>query len=156
ESGAFDRARAYWRERLTREPATELPSDGPRDRSDGAWLTATLPSAQTAAVRALARSEGSSMFMVLLAALDLLVAELTGDNDVTIGTLVAGRDHPLVRPLVGVFLNTLPLRVNVGGATSLRDVLPRVRDATRGALAHGDVPFDRIVADVNPVRNPRR
>ena len=156
ESGAFDRARAYWRERLTRAPAAELPWDGPRGRSDGAWLTATLAPPQVAAVRALARSEGCSTFMVLLAALDLLLAELTGDDDVTIGTLVAGRDHPLVRPLLGAFLNTLPLRVNVAGATSLRDVLPRARDATRGALAHGDVPFERIVADVNPARSPRR
>jgi amino acid adenylation domain-containing protein len=156
ENGAFDRARAYWCERLTRSPAAELPSDGPRDRADGAWLAAILTPAQTAAVRALARSGGASTFMVLLAALDLLVAELTGDEDVTIGTLVAGRDHPLVRPLIGVFLNTLPLRVNVRGATSLAEVLPRARDATRGALANGEVPFERIVADVNPVRSPRR
>ena len=94
--------------------------------------------------------------MVLLGALELLVAELTGDDDVTIGTLVAGRDHPLVRPLIGVFLNTLPLRVNVAGATRVRDVLPRARDATRAALAHGELPFERIVAEARPPRTPRR
>jgi amino acid adenylation domain-containing protein len=156
ETGAFDQARAYWRERLPRKPPAELPSDGPHGESDGAWLTAIVPPAQLAGLRALARAESSSLFMVLLAALDLLVAELTGDPDVTIGTLVAGRDHPGIRPLVGAFLNTLPLHVNVAGATSLASVVPRARDATRGALAHGHVPFERIVADVNPVRVPRR
>jgi amino acid adenylation domain-containing protein len=156
EAGAFDRARAYWRACLTPRPAAELPSDGPRDGTDGGWVTASLTPAHTARVRALARSENSSIFMVILAALDLLVAELTGDPDVTIGTLVAGRDHPLVRPLVGAFLNTLPVRANVASACSLAEVLPRVRDATRGALAHGEVPFDRIVADVNPRRTAGR
>ncbi len=156
EDGTFDRARAYWRERLTRTPVAELPSDGPRDRSDGGWVAATLAPAHVAAVRSLARSQGSSIFMVLLAALDLLISELTGDDDVTIGTLVAGRDHPFLRPLIGAFLNTLPLRVDVSGATNVCDVLPRARDATRRALAHGDVPFERIVADVNPTRIPRR
>jgi len=156
ESGALDGSRAYWRDQLAGQRRSELPADGQRGSADGAWSTAMLAPAQTDALRSLARAEGCSMFMVLLAALDLLVAELTGDDDVTIGTLVAGRDHPLVRPLIGVFLNTLPLRVNVAGAVRVRDVVPRARDATRDALAHGELPFERIVAEARQPRARRR
>jgi non-ribosomal peptide synthetase component F len=75
---------------------------------------------------------------------------------VTIGALVAGRDRAEVRPLVGLFLDTVPIRVETGGATGFSDLVGRVRDAVRGALAHGAIPFERIVADVAPAREHGR
>lgn len=156
-SGAYDGARAYWRERLAGVAARpELPHDGPRHDHAGAWLQRELGAAVTQALRARARAEGSTLFMILLAALARLVAELTGEDDVVLGTLVAGRDRPEVRPLIGLFLNALPLRVLADRAAGFREVLANARDATLGALAHAEVPFERIVADANPPRHPRR
>lgn len=156
-SGAYDGARAYWREQLAGMAARpELPHDGSRHDHAGAWMQGELGTPVASALRALARAEGSTLFVVLLAALARLVAELTGDNDVTLGTLVAGRDRPEVRPLVGLFLNSLPLRVRLDGSAGFHAALASARDATRGALAHAELPFERIVADLNPPRQPRR
>jgi len=156
-SGAYDGARAYWRERLADVAARpELPHDGPRHDHVGAWVEGELAAPVTSALRALARAEGSTLFMVLLAALARLVAELTGEDDVTLGTLVAGRDRAEVRPLIGLFLNALPLRVRADRSAGFRGALANARDATLGALAHAELPFERIVADLNPPRHPRR
>jgi non-ribosomal peptide synthetase component F len=81
---------------------------------------------------------------------------LTGERDVTLGTLAAGRDRPELVPLIGLFLNALPLRIRVDRAAGLRGTLASARDATLGALAHAELPFERIVAETNPPRQPRR
>jgi hypothetical protein len=155
--GAYDRARGYWRDRLAGAAARpELPHDGPRDSAVGAWIHGELAAPQLAALRELARSEGCTLFMVLGAALAELVAEWTGEHDVTIGTLSAGRDRPELRPLIGLFLNALPLRIRVDRAAGLRGTLASARDTTLGALAHAELPFERIVAELNPPRQPRR
>jgi amino acid adenylation domain-containing protein len=156
-SGAYDGARAYWRARLAGLGARrELPHDGPRHEHAGAWRQAVVDRAVTSALRELARAEGGTLFVVLVAALACVVAELTGDRDVTIGALVAGRDRPELRPLIGLFLNTLPLRVQVERAGGLRAALASAREATLGALAHAELPFERIVADLNPPRQAAR
>lgn len=155
--GAYDAAAAYWRARLAGVGARpELPHDGPRQDRGGAWVEAALGGARTAALHELACAEGSTLFTVLLAALAQLVAELTGEDEVTLGTLVAGRDRPELRPLIGLFLNTLPLRVRTDRAAGFHAVLASARDVTRGALAHAELPFERIVADLNPPRQLRR
>jgi non-ribosomal peptide synthetase component F len=156
-SGAYDGARAYWRERLAGMAARpELPHDGPRHDHAGAWIQRELGAPVTSSLRELARATGSTLFVVLLAALAQLTAELTGDGDVMLGTLVAGRDRPEVRPLIGLFLNTLPLRVQLDGSAGFDAALASARDATLGALAHAQLPFERVVADLRPPRQPRR
>jgi amino acid adenylation domain-containing protein len=154
--GWFDDHRRYWRELLgDAAPPVQLPADGPR-RSEAAWLAARIPPALAARLRKLARRESTTMFVVLLAAIDRLIAEETREPMVTIGALVAGRDRAEVRPLVGLFLDTVPIRVETGGVAGFSDLVGRVRDAARGALAHGAIPFERIVADVAPAREPGR
>ena len=154
--GRFDDHRRYWRELLgDAAPPAELPADGPR-RAEAAWLAARIPPALAARLRKLARRESTTLFVVLLAAVDQLVAEATRDPIVTVGALVAGRDRAEVRPLVGLFLDTVPIRVETAEARGFADLVGRVRDAARGAFAHGAIPFERIVADVAPARQPGR
>jgi len=156
-SGAYDGARAYWREHLAGAAARpELPHDGPRRDPVGAWIAGQLEDAVVARLATRARAGESTMFVVLLAALAQLVAELTGEDDVTLGTLVAGRDRPEVRPLIGLFLNTLPLRVRLDRRAGFAAAFASARAATHGALAHAELPFERIVAEANPARQSRR
>lgn len=156
-SGAYDGARAYWREQLAGAPAPpELPHDGPRGDTAGAWQHGELAGAAVARLRDIARAAGTTLFAVLVAALAQLTAELTGADDVTIGALAAGRDRPALRPLIGLFLNTLPLRVRLGRSHGFAAAIASARGAVHGALAHAELPFERIVADANPPRQLRR
>jgi non-ribosomal peptide synthetase component F len=105
---------------------------------------------------ALARSQQCTTFAVLLAGTYLLLREIAGTPDVTIGTIASGRDRPEVRHLIGLFLNPLPLRLAIDGDPTLVEVIRHAGRASRAALAHADVPFERIVADANPERRPFR
>lgn len=157
ESGAYDGARAYWREQLAGAAArAELPHDGLRRDPVGVSIEGELNDVLVSRLRARARDGETTLFVVLLAALAQLVAELTGDDDVMLGTLVAGRDRPEVRPLIGLFLNTLPLRVRLDRDAGFAAAFASARDTTRGALAHAELPFERIVAEANPARQARR
>lgn len=156
-SGELDADRAYFREALGHAPPAppELPADGRRGPGDsGAWLAAELPSATLLRLRELARERATTLVSVLLTCLGTLVHELTHHPVVTLGVLSAGRDTREAEPLIGLFLNALPVRFHAGG--SLRETLGRAHEALMGALAHGAVPFERIVSDVNAPRIPRR
>jgi non-ribosomal peptide synthetase component F len=96
------------------------------------------------------------VFGVLLAAAGVVLGRLTDRSDVTIGTIAAGRDRPEIRPLIGLFLNPLPLRLRLDGEPTARAMIASADRVLRSALAHSDVPFERIVADVNPERRPYR
>jgi len=146
---AVERQVAYWRERLAgAPPLLELPTRRPRPAVQGyagGMVAGMLPPELLAGVRALARREGATPFMVLLAALDVVLARWSGQGDVVVGTQVAGRTRAEVEPLLGVFLNTLVIRADLGGDPSFREVLARVREAVVGAYAHQDVPFERVL-----------
>ena len=154
--GLLDEDRAYWREALgSAGPPVDLPSDGPRGPADaGGWIGAHVPSATLLRLHELARAESTTLSTVLLASLGTLLAEVTREPVVTIGVLSAGRELPEAQPLIGLFLNAVPVRFVALGA--LRETLGRGHAALMGALAHGAVPFERIVAEVNAVRQPRR
>jgi amino acid adenylation domain-containing protein len=151
-------SRRFWRETLAGATALDLPILAPRT----AWSTrggtsrADLAPAHVRALHALARREQCTTFAVMLAATYVLLREAAGTPDVTIGTIAAGRDRPEVRHLIGLFLNPLPLRLAIDGDPALVDVIRQAGRASRAALAHADVPFERIVADVNPERRPYR
>ncbi|MEW5928737.1 MAG: amino acid adenylation domain-containing protein [Gemmatimonadota bacterium] len=149
---------AWWRERLAGAPALlELPTDRPRPaaraRRPGARLRFSVDAELAAALRGLGRAEGATPFMAVLAAFQLLLSRYTGEEDVVVGTPVAGRTRPELEPLVGFFVNTLALRGDLAGDPTFRELLGRVREATLGAFGHQDVPFERLVEELKVERS---
>ncbi|HEX8351419.1 MAG TPA: amino acid adenylation domain-containing protein, partial [Pyrinomonadaceae bacterium] len=151
---------AYWRGRLGGElPVLELPTDRPRPAMlthRGARQTHTLPPALVAALRDLGREEGATLFMVLLAAFKVLLMRLGGQTDVIVGSPIANRNRAEVEPLVGFFVNTLALRTDLSGDPGFRDLLARVREVCLDAYAHQDVPFEKLVEELQPERDLTR
>ncbi|HYR07129.1 MAG TPA: amino acid adenylation domain-containing protein, partial [Longimicrobium sp.] len=148
---------AWWRARLAGLPEVlELPTDRPRPpvaRYRGAMTRAELSPALTSALRELSRREGTTLFMTLLAGFAALLHRYTGEADVAVGTPVAGRTRPEAEALIGDFVNTLVLRTDLSGAPTFHALLGRVREATLGAYAHQDLPFERLVDELRPERS---
>ena len=158
---ALEAQLAFWRERLGGAPAAlDLPLDRTRPAVQtfrGDWVPWLFPAELAGRLRALARREGASLFMVLLAGLDLLLARWSGQDDVLVGTPVAGRNHPALEGLIGFFLNTLVLRVDLSGCPTFRErSSERAREAALGAYAHQDVPFEKLLQDLQPERDLSR
>ncbi|WP_186001748.1 non-ribosomal peptide synthetase [Corallococcus sp. Z5C101001] len=146
---------AYWRERLDPHAVLDLPGDRPRPAvlgEEGARLGITLPAALTQALRELSIQEGRTLFSVLLAAFNALLHRYSGQDDLTVGTPVAGRSRAELEGLIGLFVNTLPLRVDLSGDPSFRQLTGRVHDVALGAFAHQDVPFEKLVEVLQPAR----
>ncbi len=156
----LDAELGWWRTRLAGAPAElELPHDRPRrpvPSYEGARLTLTFDERLLDGLRELARSEGVTLFMVLLAAFQALLARLSGQDDVVVGAPISGRSRPELAPLVGLFANTLVLRCDCSGDPTFLELLGRVREAAVGAYAHQEVPFDRLVEDLAPRRDLSR
>jgi amino acid adenylation domain-containing protein len=156
DSGALAGQLAYWRERLAGLPALELPTDRPRPpvrSSRGATRGRQLPAAAAAAVAALARRQGVTLFMALLGAFQALLARWCGEEVVAVGAPAAGRGHPEIERLIGLFVNTLVLDVRVGDDPPLSVLFERVRQACLGAYAHQDLPFELLVDELRPERD---
>ena len=151
---------AYWRERMAGAPALlELPSDRPRPAVQshlGAQVPVDLSAELLARLEALGRGEGATLYMVLLAAFSVLLAKYAGTEDVVVGTPVAGRTRREVEGLIGFFVNTLVVRTELDGDPPFREVLRRVREATLGAYEHQELPFERLVAELQPERSLAR
>ena len=147
---------AYWIERLRdAPPVLDLPTDFPRTAAptfNGSSVRRTLDLPRMRQLEGLGRRHGASLFMVLLAGFSALVSRLSGQTDVVVGTPIAGRLRADVEPLIGLFINTLPLRVDVSGNPAFEALLERVKTTAFDALEHQDVPFERIVAAVRPQR----
>ena len=148
---------AWWRERLAGAPESlELPSDRPRPATPdarGARLSRELPAAAGEALRRFAAAEGTTPFAVLLAAFGLLLSRLAGQREVLAGAPVAGRGRAETLDLVGPLLNTVVLRLDTGGGPSFRELVRRARAAAEGALAHAEVPFERLLEELRPERD---
>ncbi|HEX6909623.1 MAG TPA: condensation domain-containing protein, partial [Longimicrobium sp.] len=147
----------YWRRKLAgAPPLLELPTDRPRPAVQtyaGAEAAVVLEGADAEAVRQLGRREGSTLFMVLLAAMSVVFSRLSGQDDVVIGTPIAGRTRRETEGLIGLFLNSLALRTDLSGAPTFRELLRRVRETTLEAYAHQDLPFERILQELAPERS---
>ena len=150
----------YWKERLGRKaPTLELPTDRPRPPVQsyrGASLTHLIDLRVTGRLKALARRESVTPYMFLLAVFKTLLWRYTRQDDIVVGTPVANRNRTELEPLVGFFVNTLVLRTDLSGDPTFRELLGRVRDVTLGAFAHQDVPFEKLVEELQPERDTSR
>ncbi|HWS88663.1 MAG TPA: amino acid adenylation domain-containing protein, partial [Pyrinomonadaceae bacterium] len=147
----------YWRGHLAGAPGVlELPTDRPRgavQRHRGGRHGFTLDAELSDGLRTLSRREGATLFMTLLAGWQLLLSRYSGQADVVVGTSIANRNRAEVEPLIGFFVNTLPLRARLGGAQSFRELLAQVKETTLGAYAHQDLPFEKLVEELQPDRS---
>ncbi|WP_175905105.1 non-ribosomal peptide synthetase [Burkholderia seminalis] len=152
--GEGERQLDYWRGALRDVPGPlALPVDrqpGTVRTLQGARVSVRLPDAVAADVRQLARDAQATVFTVLLAALDAWLSRLTGATDVVVAVPVAHRQRPETRALLGLFLNTVALRVQVPPTLPFRALVDAARTAALGAVAHQDVPFERVVDAVKP------
>nr|AYN44243.1 nonribosomal peptide synthetase [Cloning vector H69C977B_s05]AYN44279.1 nonribosomal peptide synthetase [Cloning vector H69C977B_s11]AYN44303.1 nonribosomal peptide synthetase [Cloning vector H69C977B_s15] len=156
EGHVRDQQLAYWRSALAGAPAVlELPADRPRPivRSHrGAVESLELDRGVAQALTALCRQEGVTSYMALLAAFGAWLGRVSGQDDVVIGSPFAGRRIAETEPLIGFFVNTLPLRVDLGGDPSFLELLQRVRRQVLAAHENQDVPFEKLVEKLNPER----
>ena len=156
QGAALEAQRAYWRTQLAGLPPLALPTDRPRASGAGARaaiVPVTCDAASTAALRALSRREGVTLFMTLLAAWQVVLGRLAGQDDVAVGTDVANRTHAETEGLIGFFVNQLVLRTSLRGDPPVRALLAQVRETCLAAYAHQDLPFEQLVEDLAPARS---
>ena len=150
---------AYWKEQLAGIAPLELPTDRPRPAilsGRGGERTVTLPYAVIEALRPIAREEGATLYMALLTAFQALLHRYSGQEDIAVGSPVAGRSRSETENLIGFFVNTLVLRGDLGGDPGFRELLRRTRRAAIDAYAHQDLPFERLVTALHPDRESGR
>jgi len=149
----------YWRERLLGLAPLQLPADHPRPRTPtfkGAVERFEVSPEVFSGLTSLARSERATLFMVLLGAFQVLLGRYSRQSDVVVGTAIAGRTQRASEALIGCFVNVLALRTDLSGDPSFMEVLGRVREVTLGAYAHQDLPFETLVAELQPQRDLSR
>ncbi len=152
-----ERQLAYWRQQLAGSTSMlELPTDRPRpaiQTSNGSTVSFTLGGELSAALQQLSRDEGATLFMLLLSAFQALLHRYTGQEDINVGTPIAGRNRPEIEGLIGFFVNTLVLRGRPHGALPFRELLAQTREAALAAYAHQDLPFELLVEALQPQRD---
>ncbi|MBO4204847.1 non-ribosomal peptide synthetase [Micromonospora echinofusca] len=158
DRGLLGEQEEYWQAHLAGAPALlDLPTDRPRPGTPGApgdTCAFTLSAELTAAVARLRAETDCTLFTVLLAAFTIVLAEQSGQDDVVVGVPVTNRSLPELEDMVGMFVNTLALRTDLGGDPTLREALGRVRRTCLGGLGHRDVPLERVTELVAPERDP--
>ncbi|HSF40834.1 MAG TPA: condensation domain-containing protein, partial [Thermoanaerobaculia bacterium] len=156
----LERQLAFWRERLAgAPPALDLPTDRPRPPVQslrGAALPFSAGPELTAALAGFGRSRGATLFMTLTSALAVLLGRLAGQEDVVLGAPIANRQRPELAGLVGMFVNTLALRVPLAGNPAFAGLTDRVRSLALDAFAHQDVPFEKLVEELETRRDLSR
>ncbi|UJB21510.1 MULTISPECIES: non-ribosomal peptide synthetase [Lysobacter] len=147
----------FWREHLHDAPTLlELPTDRPRpvlQDLTGGTLTFELDPGLSQGLRELSKRHGTTLYMTLLAAWAAMLGRLSGQEDLVIGTAGVNRSHAEVEPLIGFFVNTLALRIDLSGEPSVAELLARIRKTALAAQAHNDVPFQQVVEAVKPARS---
>ncbi|WP_346838371.1 amino acid adenylation domain-containing protein [Microbulbifer sp. SAOS-129_SWC] len=158
-SAVYERQLAYWQSQLADAPAVlDFPSDRPRPDSPdsaGGHVRFKLPASQWAAVQSFAQHEGATNFMLLVAVWQLLLHRYTQQDDILVGTPTGRRHHTKTEAMIGLFINTLTLRTDFSGQPSFRELLRRLRGVTIDAFSNDQVPFEEVVARINPPRDSR-
>ena len=154
---ALQRQLDYWREQLAGAPAVlELPTDHPRppvQRHRGGYVHFTITEETTSGLKKVDRRAGATPFMTLYAAFAVLLSRYSGQEEVVIGSPIAGRRHSALEPLIGFFVNMLALRANLTGDPGFLELLARVKSMTLEAYAHQDLPFEQLVEELEPERS---
>jgi hypothetical protein len=147
---------SYWKRQLDSAPAIlELPTDHPRPTVQtwhGAKQTLLLSTSLAESLKDLSRREGTTLFMTLLAAFEVLLYRYTDQTDIVVGSDIANRNHVEIEGLIGFFSNMLVLRVDLSGNPTFRQLLERVREMSLEAYANQDVPFEKLVEVIQPRR----
>jgi len=146
---------AYWRKQLADLSPLTLPTDHPRPTIqtwDGAKQTLLLSTSLAESLKDLSRREGTTLFMTLLAAFEVLLYRYTDQTDIVVGSDIANRNHVEIEGLIGFFSNMLVLRVDLSGNPTFRQLLERVREMSLEAYANQDVPFEKLVEVIQPKR----
>ncbi|MFB9683728.1 non-ribosomal peptide synthetase [Amycolatopsis plumensis] len=154
-----ERQLAYWRAQLAGLEPLDLPTDRPRPpvrAAEGAIRRYELPDGLAESLAELGHDTGATLFTTLTALVQVLLARYTGQDDVAVGTAVSGRDHDQLERLAGFFVNTLVLRSAVDRGEPFDAFLGRVKETTLAAFAAAEVPFDQVVDDLRPARDPSR
>ena len=151
---------AYWREKLSGDlPVCELPADRPRGllrTFNGATTSFTLPQHLSQSLKTLSLEESATLFMTLVAAFRVLLFRHTNQEDIIVGTPIANRNRSEIEGLIGFFANTLVLRTDLSGDPGFRELLRRERATALGAYSHQDLPFEKLVEELNPERSLNR
>ena len=158
-SSAVDHAKSFWQRRLSGFKPVEILPDYPRKpvRPDnGAIASLLLDRAVSESAAAAARLHGCTLFTVAVSALMLLMKRYTGETDLAIGTQVAGRNHPEVQNLVGIFINTLILRADLGGDPTVDVFLKRLHATVSSTMEHAELPLGKLIEIIRPKRDPSR
>ncbi|NJC74183.1 amino acid adenylation domain-containing protein, partial [Planosporangium thailandense] len=156
---ALDEHLAYWRRKLADVPVLELPTDRPRPQvrtTSGAVYRYDLPPDLVHRLTAVGQAHDATLFMTLVAAVQVLLSRYCNAEDVVVGTATAGRNRAELENLVGFFVNTVVLRTTVDRARRFGDLMADVRETVLEAFAHDEVPFDRLVEELQPDRDPGR
>ena len=155
----LQRQLSYWKEQLSGVPILDLPTDRPRPAVQtyrGARQSFVFPKTLCDQLRGLSRKEGVTLFMTLLAAFQTLLQRYSGQDDIAVGSPIAGRTRSETEGLIGFFVNTLVLRADLSGNPSFREVLHRVRQMALGAYEYQDIPFEKLVEELHPDRDLSR
>jgi amino acid adenylation domain-containing protein len=155
---ALERELEFWKDQLAgAPPLLDLPTDRPRPPVQtyrGAAETFSLSPDLSRRLKALSQQKGTTMFMLLLAAFQTLLYRYTNEEDIVVGTTVANRERSEIEPLIGFFVNMLALRADCSGNPPFLQLLDQVRETTLKAYAHQSVPFEKLIQELRPKRNP--
>jgi amino acid adenylation domain-containing protein len=152
----FETQLNYWQQQLDDLPTLNLPTDRPRlavQSYRGATQYLELPPSLTQALEALSQQAGVTLFITLFAAFQTLLYRYTGAEDIAVGSPIANRNRSEIEGLIGFFVNSLVLRTNLSGNPTFRELLHRVREVALGAYAHQDLPFEKLVEELQPQRD---
>ena len=155
----LDKQVAYWKKQLAGVPPLELPTDRQRPAirtHNGSAVPLSLGKQLSDDLKALAQKEGSTLFIALMAAFKAVLHHHTTQEDIAVGTLLANRRPSEVEGLIGFFANTLVMRTDLAGDPTFRELLRRERDTALDAYSHQDLPFEKLVVELNPVRDLAR
>ena len=148
---------SYWRKQLDGLSTLQLPTDHPRPPVQtyrGSSQSLELSAQLSQAIKALSQREGVTLFMTLLAAFQTLLCRYCGQQDIAVGTPIAGRTRQEIEGLIGFFVNTLVLRADLSNNPTFKELLRQVRETALEAYSHQDLPFEKLVEELHPDRNP--